>query len=71
MRSLVNELISGRISRRGFLAGMAAASFGSTAARSALAAVEPLVPGSPLPDGYSRTVSGTGADLLVEQMIEA
>ena len=71
MRSLINELISGKISRRGFLAGMTAASFGTTAAKSALAAVEPLVPGSVLPDGFVRSVTGTGADLLVKQMIEA
>ena len=71
MRSLINELISGRISRRSFLAGMASASFGATAAKSALAAVEPLVPGSSLPEGFARSVTGTGADLLVEQMIEA
>jgi len=70
MQKLVNELISGRISRRGFLAGMAAASFGSVSAKSALAAVEPMVPGSPLPEGFSRSVTGTGADLIVQQMIE-
>jgi len=70
MRKLVNELISGKISRRGFLAGMAAASFGPSAAKSALAAVEPLVPGSPLPEGFARSVTGTGADLMLSQMIE-
>ncbi len=70
MRELVNELISGRLTRRGFLAGMAAASFAPAAARSALAAVEPLVPGAPLPEGFAKTVTGTGADLLVKQMLE-
>ena len=71
MRSLINELISGRMSRRSFLAGMASASFGATAAKSALAAVEPLVPGSSLPEGFARSVTGPGADLHVKQMIEA
>lgn len=70
MRDLVGDLINGKLSRRGFMAGMAAASFAPAAARSALAAVEPLVPGSPLPDGYTRRVTGTGADLLVQQMVE-
>ncbi|MBT8099668.1 MAG: thiamine pyrophosphate-binding protein [Gammaproteobacteria bacterium] len=70
MRDLVDALISGKLSRRGFLAGMAAASFAPSAAKAALAAVEPLVPGAPIPDGFTRTVTGTGADLLVEQMIE-
>ncbi|HET6629675.1 MAG TPA: thiamine pyrophosphate-binding protein [Woeseiaceae bacterium] len=71
MRRLVNELVSGRISRRGFLAGMAAASFSPAAARSALQSVEPFVPGSPMPDGYTREVTGTCADLLLEQILEA
>lgn len=70
MRDLVDALISGKLSRRGFLAGMAAASFAPSAAKAALAAVEPLVPGAPIPEGFTRTVTGTGADLLVEQMIE-
>jgi benzoylformate decarboxylase len=71
MRNLVGDLISGNISRRKFLAGMAAASFGQVAAKSALAAVEPLLPGSALPEGFTRTVIGTGADLLVNQVVEA
>lgn len=70
MRSLINELIRGKISRRGFLTGMAAASFTTTAANSALAAVEPLLPGAPLPDDFSKTVTGTGADLMVKQILE-
>src|SRR5690606_22206195 len=71
MRKLVTDLITGSISRRGFLAGMAAASFAPSAARSALASVAPLVPGSPVPPDYTREVTGTGADLMVEQMLEA
>lgn len=71
MRKLVQDLVNGSISRRGFLTGMAAASFAPAAARSALAAVEPFVPGSPVPAGFTRKVTGTGADLIVEQMLEA
>lgn len=71
MRDLVSDLVNARISRRGFLTGMAAASYSAAAARSALAAVEPFIPGSELPSDYVRTVEGTGADLMVEQMKEA
>ncbi len=70
MRKLVDDLISGKISRRGFLTGMAAASFAPAAARSALAAVEPLVPGAPLPEGFARSFTGTGADHMVQQIKE-
>lgn len=70
MRTLVNDLINAKISRRGFLAGMAAASYGATAAKSALAAVEPFIPGSSMPEGYTRSVTGTGSDLMVDQMLE-
>jgi len=70
MRELVKNLIDKKISRRGFLAGMAAASYGATAARSALAAVEPVLAGSAMPDEYTRSVTGTGADLMVEQILE-
>ena len=71
MQKLVKDFISARISRRQFLAGMAAASFTPAAASSALAAVEPLARGSQIPEGFTRTVTGTGADLLVEQVLEA
>ncbi len=71
MRELVKDLIDKKISMRGFLASMAAASYATAAARSALAAVEPFIPGTELPAGYARSVTGTGAELMVEQMIEA
>ena len=70
MRDLVDDLISAKISRRQFLAGMSAASFTTAAAQSALESVAPYVPGSAMPDNYMRTVTGTGADLLVEQVLE-
>jgi benzoylformate decarboxylase len=70
MRELVKDLINAKISRRSFLAGMAAASYSATAAKSALAAVEPFVPGAELPAEYVRTVKGTGGALMLEQIIE-
>jgi benzoylformate decarboxylase len=70
MRELVKDLINARISRRGFLAGMAVASYSTSAAKSALAAVEPFVPGGELPAEYVRTVTGTGGELLVDQILE-
>lgn len=70
MRELVKDLINARISRRGFLSGMAAASYSVTAAKSALAAVEPFIPGGELPKEYVRTIKGTGGDLIAEQMLE-
>lgn len=70
MRELVKDLISAKISRRAFLSGMAAASYSVTAAKSALAAVEPFIPGAELPKDYVRTITGTGGDLMLEQMLE-
>lgn len=35
-----------------------------------MAAVDPYMPGGPMPENYIRTVTGTGADLLVEQLLE-
>ena len=70
MRELVKDLINAKISRRGFLAGMAVASYSTAAARSALAAVEPFIPGGELPEGYVRMATGTGAELLLDQILE-
>ena len=70
MRELVKDLINAKISRRGFLSGMAAASYSVTAAKSAMAAVEPFIPGGELPKEYVRTITGTGGDLMLEQMVE-
>ncbi len=70
MRELVKDLINARISRRGFLSGMAAASYSMAAAKSAMAAVEPFIPGGELPKEYVRTITGTGGDLMLEQMAE-
>lgn len=70
MQDLVNDLVNGKLSRRGFLAGMAAASYSAAAANSALAAVESFIPGSELPEGYVRQVTGTGGDVMLAQILE-
>jgi len=70
MRDLVGDLINAKISRRQFLAGMSAASFTTAAAQSVFESVAPFVPGSAMPENFTRTVTGTGADLLVEQVLE-
>ena len=70
MRDLVKDIINTNTSRRGFLSAMAVASYSATAAKSALAAVEPFIPGGELPEAWTRSVSGTGVDLLHEQILE-
>lgn len=70
MASLFDGLVNAKISRRGFLGGVAAASLSTSMVEPVVAAVEPYVPGGPMPDNYVRSVTGTGADLLVEQLLE-
>ncbi|MGY9105497.1 MAG: thiamine pyrophosphate-binding protein [Alphaproteobacteria bacterium] len=70
MRDLVKDIINTNTSRRGFLSGMAVASYSAAAAKSALAAVEPFIPGAELPESWTRSVTGTGIDLLHEQILE-
>jgi benzoylformate decarboxylase len=70
MRKLVKELFNDKITRRGFLAGMAAAGYSAAAARSALQSVEPFVPGSEVAPKLARQVRGTGGELLVDQIVE-
>ena len=71
MQSLVRQLFSSKLSRRGFLAGMAAAGYSASAAQSALQSVAPFVPRSNVPEQLSRIADGTGGGLLLDQMIEA
>src|SRR3990167_2226911 len=71
MRDLVKDLFHSKLSRRGFLAGMVAAGYSASAAKSALQSVSPFVSGSDAPPNLTRTVTGTGGDLLAEQLIEA
>jgi thiamine pyrophosphate-dependent acetolactate synthase large subunit-like protein len=68
MRELVRELIGEKISRRGFVAGMLTAGYSAAAAQSALQSVEPFIAG--VSPASTRTVTGTGAGLMADQMIE-
>jgi benzoylformate decarboxylase len=70
MRDLVRAYIVGNLDRRGFLKGMAASGFTVTAAESVLAALAPMVSAQAAgaaADGV-RTVEGTGAYLLLQQL---
>ncbi len=71
MRELVKDLFNSKLSRRGFITGMVAAGYSATAAKSALQSVAPFAAESEVPAELTRTVTGTGGDLLAEQLIEA
>ncbi len=71
MQELVRDLVRRRLTRRGFLSGMVAAGYTAAAARSALASVAPFAQGGPAAEALTRTVTGTGGELLAEQIIEA
>ncbi len=74
MRKLVQDLVTSKLSRRGFLASMVAAGYTLSAAQSALQSVSPFVPGAhgaETAESFTRSVTGTGGDLMVEQIIEA
>jgi thiamine pyrophosphate-dependent acetolactate synthase large subunit-like protein len=67
MRDLVQAFIAGRLDRRGFLKGMAASGFTVAAAESVLATLAPMVSAQAAGAGV-RTVEGTGAFLLIQQL---
>ena len=71
MRNLIKDLLNSKLSRRGFIAGMVAAGYSASAANSALQSVAPLVPGVVAPASFTRSVTGTGGELMIEQLIEA
>lgn len=71
MQELVKDLIQHKLTRRGFLSSMAVAGYSAGAARSALASVSPFVQESRAAEALTRTVTGTGGELLAEQLIEA
>ncbi len=71
MRNLVKDLFSSKLSRRGFIAGMVAAGYSASAAKSALQSVAPLAARGGASKAFTRSVTGTGAELLAEQMIDA
>lgn len=71
MQDLVRDLVQRKLTRRGFLGGMIAAGYSAASARSALASVSPFVQGGQAGAGLTRTFTGTGGELLAEQLIEA
>src|ERR1700691_3055136 len=68
MRDLVHAYISRRIDRRGFVKAMVAGGFSMAAAESALAALAPMAHADEAAPQKFRTVEGTGAFLLVQQL---
>ena len=71
MRDLVHAYIQRNIDRRGFIKGMSAAGFSLAAAESVLSALAPMAMAQEAAAGRVRTVEGTGAKLLLEQLKEA
>ncbi len=71
MQELVRDLVQRNLTRRGFLGSMVAAGYTAASARSALASVSPFMQGaSPVAEALTRTMTGTGGELLAEQIIE-
>jgi benzoylformate decarboxylase len=70
MQSLIQQLISGKLSRRGFLAGMVAAGYSASSAKSAMQSAAPVMQGAQVPEGLTRSVKGTGGELMVDQILE-
>jgi thiamine pyrophosphate-dependent acetolactate synthase large subunit-like protein len=71
MRELVKDLVQHNLTRRSFLTSMMAAGYTAATARSVLASVSPFVQGTAAQDALTRTMTGTGGELLAEQIIEA
>ena len=71
MRDLVDGLVRRQLSRRGFLRDMMAAGYTMSAASSAYASVSPFVQDAAAPEPLTRPFTGTGGELLAEQLIEA
>lgn len=71
MQNLVRDLVQRKLTRRGFLGGMMAAGYSAATARSALASVSPFVQDATAGPALTRSVTGTGGELLTEQLIEA
>ncbi len=71
MQDLVRDLVQRNLTRRGFLGSMVAAGYTAASARSALASVSPFMQGAPpVAEALTRTMTGTGGELLAEQIIE-
>lgn len=70
MRDLVKGLVTRQRTRRAFLTEMVAAGYTLSAARSALASVSPFVQGAQATESLTRSMTGTGGELLADQLIE-
>ncbi len=70
MRRLVGELLTEKISRRGFVAGMLAAGYSASAAQSVAQSIAPLQAGAKAAEEFTRTVKGTGGELMADQIVE-
>jgi benzoylformate decarboxylase len=70
MRELVKGLVTRKRSRRAFLSEMVAAGYTLAAARSALASVSPFVQDAQAARPLTRAMTGTGGELLADQIIE-
>jgi benzoylformate decarboxylase len=68
MQSLMQQYFDGRLSRRGFFGRLVATGLTATAARSVLEAAELGALQGAQPAGKSNVFSGTGGELLVEQI---
>ena len=70
MQKLLRDLIDSKLSRRGFVAAMVSAGYSAAAAKSALQSAAPFVQGAETAPALTRIVTGTGGELLAEQVIE-
>jgi thiamine pyrophosphate-dependent acetolactate synthase large subunit-like protein len=71
VRELVWDLLNSRLSRRGFVAAMVAAGYTRSAAQSALQSLAPSASDKEGVLSLTRAVTGTGADIMAEQLTDA
>jgi len=71
MRSVINDYLNNTTSRRGFIKNMLASGITMTSAESVLRSLENSSEDRVLGAGQYRTVTGTGGDLLVQQIKDA
>ena len=70
MQQLLRDLFDAKLSRRGFVAAMVSAGYSASAAKSALQSAAPFVPGAEPSASMTRIVTGTGGELMTEQVME-
>jgi len=70
MQKLLRDLMDSKLSRRGFVAAMVSAGYTAAAAKAALQSAAPFVQGVEPASSLTRIVTGTGGELLAEQVIE-